>query len=542
MARIAFVKVFTGLQMGIAQLSGELQRAGHQSLIVYFKDYVFAPESEGDKYCRSELGGAYVAAKGKLVNGNLYKPFSDQEYELLFDTLRRFGPDMIGFSLCSVAVAEVAQVTERVRLAFPGVPLIWGGVGPTLEPERCLQWADMVCVGEADQSIVEIAERLDAGEPLTHIPNIWTKLPNGEVAKGPGRPLIEIDQTALPDYEASRSVWINDDKRQWNIYPHSMGRQYHMMTQRGCPYSCSFCVESWYQDQHGKSASLRRMSVDRALEELRYAKERYRPLGVMFYDDVFTVNPRWLREFAPRYKREIGLPFWCYTYPRSTRKDDIELLRDAGCVSMTMGVQSGSQTVLREYNRPVDDDISVRAAQIIVDAGIQGLFDLMTMSEYETEETCRETFEFLLRFPTGMKSVGFYPMNLFPNYGYTLKVEQNKLKPKLTPGEYEYWHKLYLLTRTEVPRSIVRALGRSRIVRRFPRLLDPMLPDKLPFFWLDNGALDLETGTLKLTDATGSIAGEEDLHVPAWLRPSSGEAYSELESAAGIAGTQRAPR
>src|SRR5438445_2773452 len=105
MARIAFVKVFTGLQMGIAQLSGELQRAGHQSLIVYFKDYVFAPDNERDKYCQSELGGAYVAAKGKLVNGNLYKRFTDLEYELLVDTLRRFDPDMIGFSLCSVAVA-----------------------------------------------------------------------------------------------------------------------------------------------------------------------------------------------------------------------------------------------------------------------------------------------------------------------------------------------------------------------------------------------------------------------------------------------------
>jgi len=518
MARIAFIKVFTGLQMGVAQLSGELQRAGHHSLIIYFKDYVFAPDEECEGYCQSELGGAYVGARGKLVNGNLYKPFSDTEYELLIDTLRRFRPDLIGFSLCSVPLREVAQVTERVRAAFPGVPLIWGGVGPTLEPERCLEWADMICVGEADESIVEMAERLDVGASLVGVPNIWVKKANGEIAKGPARPLIDVDRTALPDYEPSRSVWINGDRREWNVYPHSLARQYHMMTQRGCPYSCSFCIESWHQDQHGKSASLRRMSVDRALEELRVAKERYRPLGVMFYDDVFTVNPRWLREFAPRYKREIGLPFWCYTYPRSTRREDIELLRDAGCVSMTMGVQSGSDTVLREYNRPVDGDISIRAAQIIVDAGIKGLFDLMTMSEYETEETCRETFEFLLRFPKEMKTVGFYPMHLFPNYDYTLRVQSKGLKPSLTDKQYEYWHKLYLLTRTDLPRSVVRTLARSRVVRRFPRVLDPLLPDKLPFFFLDNGALDLENAALKLTDAAGRVSGEEDLKVPEWLR------------------------
>src|SRR5262249_46958549 len=466
----------------------------------------------------SELGGAYVGARGKLVNGNLYKPFSDTEYELLIDTLRRFRPDLIGFSLCSVPLREVAQVTERVRDAFPGVPLIWGGVGPPLEPERCAEWADMICVGEADESIVEMAERLDVGASLVGVPNIWRKQATGEIAKGRGRPLIDVDGVALPDYETSRTVWINDDRREWNVYPHSLARQYHMMTQRGCPYSCSFCIESWHQDQHGKSASLRRMSVDRALEELRVAKERYRPLGVMFYDDVFTVNPPWVREFAPRYKREIGLPFWCYTYPRSTRREDIELLRDAGCVSMTMGVQSGSETVLREYNRPVDGDISIRAAQIIVDAGIKGLFDLMTMSEYETEETCRETFEFLLRFPKEMKTVGFYPMHLFPNYDYTLRVKSKGLKPSLTDKQYEYWHKLYLLTRTDLPRSAVRTLARSRVVRRFPRVLDPLLPDKLPFFFLDNGALDLENAALKLTDAAGRVSGEEDLKVPEWLR------------------------
>src|SRR5262249_60407570 len=87
MARIAFIKVFTGLQMGVAQLSGELQRAGHQSLIIYFKDYVFAPDAEREEYCQSELGAAYGAARGKLVNGNLYKPFSDTENDLLIDTL-----------------------------------------------------------------------------------------------------------------------------------------------------------------------------------------------------------------------------------------------------------------------------------------------------------------------------------------------------------------------------------------------------------------------------------------------------------------------
>ena len=65
-----------------------------------------------------------------------------------------------------------------------------------------------------------------------------------------------------------------------------------------------------------------------------FKEEQRDILQVMFYDDVFTVNPRWLKEFAPKYKEHVGLPFWCYTYPTTTRKEDLLLLKDAGMRSM----------------------------------------------------------------------------------------------------------------------------------------------------------------------------------------------------------------
>jgi radical SAM superfamily enzyme YgiQ (UPF0313 family) len=282
-----------------------------------------------------------------------------------------------------------------------------------------------------------------------------------------------------------------------------MGKQHYIMTQRGCPYSCSFCIVSWYQEQWGKKESLRRRKVDLVIEELVEAKRKRDVTGVMFYDDVFTVNPRWLREFAPKYKREVGLPFWCYTYPRTTRKEDVALLRDAGCASMTMGIQSGSGDVLREYNRPVDREIALQAARTIVEAGIIGFFDLMTQSEYETHASCRETFEFLLELPVEMRTAGLYPMTLFPGYGYTEKVRTQRRGLQLTDADYAYYHRLYLLTRTRVPMWLKRALGRSRVVRRFPKLIDPLLPAKLPFFYLDNGAIDLQRKVVEMTDVRG---------------------------------------
>jgi hypothetical protein len=228
------------------------------------------------------------------------------------------------------------------------------------------------------------------------------------------------------------------------------------------------------------------------IEELVQAKRKHDVKAVVFYDDVFTTHPKWLREFAPRYKAEVGLPFWCYTYPRTTRKEDILMLKDAGLSAITIGIQSGSMSVLKEYNRPIPAEMSIRAAQVLIDCGVDAFFDLITQSEFETEETCRETFEFLLAFPRVMKTVGFYPMTKFPTYGYTSKVKTQQRGMALGEHDYEYWHRMYLLTRTDLPADKIRAIAASPEVRRTPSLVDALLPDTLPFFYLDHYAIDLE--------------------------------------------------
>lgn len=490
MARVAFIKLFTGLNLGVSQLSGELQRAGHDSLIIYLKDYIVVPKEEAVLYRQSDLCGVWVAARAKEMNCNCFEDFSAREYELLFETLRDFRPDLIGLSLCSVPFREACEVTAQVKRHFD-VPVIWGGSGPTLEPERSLQFADMVCIGEGEELIVDLARALDEARDYSKIPGLWLRR-GGEIVRNPSGPLIDLDKIAFPDFDESRCLHINDNRIRRNVYPPNLGRQYHIMTSRGCPYSCSFCIESYYQDKFGKKDSLRRRSVDLVIEELVRAKQKHGVKAVMFYDDVFTTHPKWLREFAPRYKEEVGLPFWCYTYPRTTRKDEIQMLKDAGLESITMGVQSGSFEVLKEYNRPIPPEMSIQAARDILDCGVNAFFDLMTRSEYETEETCRETFRFLLDFPREMKTVGFYPMIRFPGYGYSEKVEKEKRRVTLSDDDYAYYHKLYLLTRTALPREVMEGLAESPTIRKEPSLLDPLLPDTLPFFYLDNHALDLE--------------------------------------------------
>src|SRR5262249_55562650 len=365
----------------------------------------------------------------------------------------------------------------------PSVPVIWGGSGPTIEPDWALEHADLVCKGEGEELLVELADRLDAGADYTGLGGLWVKR-DGEIVRNPTRPLIDLEKIAIPDFTPARTVHIDGHDIRRNLYPPNLGTQYPIMTQRGCPFSCNFCIESVYQDMFGKKNSLRRRSVDVVIQELVEAKRTLGIRQVMFYDDVFTVNPRWLREFAPRYKREVGLPFWCYTYPTTTRAEDLLLLKDAGLRSITVGIQCGSETILKDFNRPVAQQKAHEAARTIAECGIEAYFDLITKVHFEKDEHCRETFEFLLDFPREMKSVGFGAMVSFPEYGYTRKVDDEQAKTTLSERDYAYYHKLYLLTRTSLPRFLVRAIGNSRIVRRFPSLIDRLLPQKLPAFFL----------------------------------------------------------
>ncbi len=89
---------------------------------------------------------------------------------------------------------------------------------------------------------------------------------------------------------------------------------------------------------------------------------------------------------------------------------------------MTMGIQSGSEEVLNGFNRPVAREKAVEAARILIDAGVECYFDLITRVHLESERHARETFDFLCDLPIGMRCVGFGHMTMFPGYGYTRTV------------------------------------------------------------------------------------------------------------------------
>jgi len=141
---------------------------------------------------------------------------------------------------------------------------------------------------------------------------------------------------------------------------------------RGCPFHCTYCCSDTIRGVSGGKDYLRRRSVDNVIEELRIYRRRGMMKLVVFRDDVFTINTAWLEEFRRRYPGEIGIPFFCYTYPGTLNEERADLLRDAGCTFVTMGVQSSDEATRRKVLRRVHSNETIlRTAQLLASRGIR---------------------------------------------------------------------------------------------------------------------------------------------------------------------------
>lgn len=472
MARIAIIKLFNGLNLAPAQLAGQLMAAGHEVTVIYFKETVARPYDEAQGFEELDLPGSGFLANGQNISVDLYKPVNTREEELLVEELRAFQPDCIGFTVFSGLITIATEVTGMLRKHF-NCPIVWGGPGPTLEPEKCIPVADILCINEGEQMIVELADKLDSGQDYSTMQGTWVRT-HDEVVKNENRPLMELEDLATPHWGPDNYSYINGQRIRRDYYPES-NDSYAIMTQRGCPFSCHFCIESKYQDMFGRKNSLRRKSVDAIIDELKWAKANLPVDKVMFYDDVFTVHPRWLDEFLPRYKAEVGLPFWGYTYPTTHDRELLDKLKDAGCTALTMGVQSGSERVLKEhFNRPTKSNRVIEAAQEIIDAGITGFYDLITRVDFETVDDMEETFEFLLQFPIEMNTFMLPNMTSYPKYKYSeavIAAENAGTLNRPSDEDYDYYHCLYLLSRSTQPLSKIRQIRDDPKYRENPELM-----------------------------------------------------------------------
>ncbi len=242
------------------------------------------------------------------------------------EIVKDFEPDFVGFSVLTFRYQWNLKFARLVKDILPDAKVIFGGSHPTAVPEVVSKEScvDYICVGEGEGAMLDLVKEPERKD----IPNIY---PN------PLRPLIQdLDSLPFPD----KSIWlgtaVNKDAFQTWL----------CLTSRGCPHRCSFCFNSTLQDIYKNLGKyVRYRSVENVIQELVLAKQNYPVRFVMFMDDNFTLKSEWLNRFTEIYGKRINLPYACNTHPLLMDDERAKWLKDSGCKSVIIGLQSGSEYV-----------------------------------------------------------------------------------------------------------------------------------------------------------------------------------------------------
>jgi radical SAM superfamily enzyme YgiQ (UPF0313 family) len=273
--------------------------------------------------------------------------------------------DLIGLSLMTHELRDAIQVTEHLKKRLIQAPIIWGGIHPTTAPDLSLQYADMVCVGEGEDTLVELADRMSKGEDYSDVANLAFAGEQG-IVQNPVRPLVhDLNRLPLPDYSGhehyiaqpdhieplNAQVMLNFKGPRFESRDGRIG--YPLITSRGCFFACTYCCNDIYNQLYPGQKRLRWRSNEHVMRELAMIRELVAPLfAVYIVDDDFTARSRRdLEQFVEVYKQEIGLPFSCQVSPITVSKEKLDILFDAGCLKITMGVETASERVAGIYNR-----------------------------------------------------------------------------------------------------------------------------------------------------------------------------------------------
>jgi radical SAM superfamily enzyme YgiQ (UPF0313 family) len=405
MIKITLISVYESIiSYGLRSLSAVLKEAGFETQMIFLPRESEGLRFEGFRYAYNEA-------------------ILDQLVELVQDS------GLIGLTLMTNYFDNVVQITQHLH-RNTAAPIIWGGIHATVRPEECLQYADLVCVGEGEDALLELAQKLAAGEGYAGIDNIWYE-ESGGIVRSPLRPLpSDLDRYPYPDYDLDTSFVLHRNHIQplstdlllhYLCWPYDSKAvpTYTTMMSRGCSYRCTYCCNDALRQTYHQQWHIRRRSVANFVGELEGIVSRFPGIQLIkIEDDNFVDDIDTLREFHHVYKQALDVPLFITGFqPPMVEEAKIGLLVDAGMKQVRMGIQTGSMRAMHEiYRRPVKKEHLTRAIQVLykfTDRIAPPMYDLILDNPWETDEDKLETLYLLLDMPRPYELI-LFSLTFFP--------------------------------------------------------------------------------------------------------------------------------
>jgi len=357
---------------GIRTISSVLKKADHEVKIAFMT----LSEDYSRNYTTSELNQLLKICKGsKLIGINSFASTSKR------------------------AAKIISFLKQKTKIS-----IVYGGVHATISPEDCIKYSDIVCVGEGEGAILDLAEAIEKNKSIEKIKNLWVKKNRG-VIKNPVRDLIDdIDSIPFPDYDIQHHFILEGGKLR-KFLEYDLGGLIFFLTGRGCPYGCDYCSNSLFNQLYeGKRKKILRWhSPEYIIKGILFFKKQFPSLGYFdIRDDTFSLRPlEDIKKFCDLYKGKVNMRFKCLGDPKTITDEKVKLLVDAGCTDIIIGIQ-GSERVNQEiYHRNQKDEYVLRTAKILnkYKEKLATMYDVITCNPYEKPQDIINLIHLIQKIP-----------------------------------------------------------------------------------------------------------------------------------------------
>ena len=332
------------------------------------------------------LGLGYLAA---VLEKNEYQVdvIDCQVLKLSFEDFRneisKRKPDIVGITASTLTYRSALKLVKIAKEACPNCITIVGGPHVTFWDDKALEECpelDVIVRREGENTLLELVQRIEAGKSYYKVMGTTCRK-DGKIIRNPDRPYIEdLDSLPFP----ARHLWPMETLRKYeNVL--------YLTTSRGCVYWCEFCTTV---RMHGRKYRMR--SPKNVVDELEFLHKTYGISTFTFCDDAFTVDqPRTEALCNEILKRGLKIEWNCGTRVDMLTKDLLVKMKDAGCISVWFGVESGSQKVLDVMKKGITPELTTKVFGWVRELGLKPIPNVILGFPGETKESAWKTIKFV---------------------------------------------------------------------------------------------------------------------------------------------------
>lgn len=291
--------------------------------------------------------------------------------------------------MCLTNMREAAFVMMKLAKQAGCIVIVSSSDSTDRYEQYLEQGADFVLPGEAEISLLELANAIQTGQTDFSTLQGLTYRQNGCVVKTPKRPVLkELDSLPLPAWDL---VDITPYRNMWQ--QHAGYFSMNIGTTRGCPFKCNWCAKPIYGNRYNSR------SPQNVVDELVLLKEKFNFDHIWFCDDIFGLKPGWVNEFANLIE-EKNLQFKFKIQARADLLVQENYIRDlarAGCDNIWMGAESGSQKILDAMDKGITVEQISKATRLVRQYGMKPSFFIQFGYPGETKEDIKKTIRMINR-------------------------------------------------------------------------------------------------------------------------------------------------